>query len=441
MASARNQYGEKRNAKVYEPCDYKHFIGVALVDRYKTLPVLVVDDEPFILNLLSHMLGQLGFEAILTAGSGEDALRILNTGEIPQLILLDINMPSIDGVEFIRSLVTLEYSGSLILVSGEAERALEAVMRLADARGINVLGYLQKPVAPEALEALLANLATRTLPLSHPSKEAAYGTDTLQAAITNGELINYFQPKVNVQTGAFEGAEVLVRWRHPTDGLVYPDQFIPLAEENGLIQALTMNVLLNTFRQVRVWLDSGLTVKTAINISMDDLNSLSFPDDLANMAEKSGVSTHDIVLEVTERQLIPNLVTVLDTLSRLHLKRIELAVDDFGTGYSSLAQLSDLPFDQLKIDKRFVHGASGNPTAQAIFVASSEMANQLDMEVVAEGVEDRADWDWLQKMGCDVAQGYFIARPMPAEALPEWLEKWQQRVQDECLLSKPTKTA
>ena len=129
---------------------------------------------------------------------------------------------------------------------------------------------------------------------------------------------------------------------------------------------------------------------------------------------------------------------MLDTLSRLHLKRIELAVDDFGTGYSSLAQLSDLPFDQLKIDKRFVHGASANPTAQAIFMASTDMASQLDMETVAEGVEDRTDWDWLRKMGCDVAQGYFIARPMPAAALPGWLSEWQQRLNTEGLLSRPT---
>ena len=408
------------------------------MEDYKALPVLVVDDEPFILNVLRHMLGQLGFEAITTAGSGEEALQILNAGELPQLILLDINMPSIDGVEFIRALVTLGYPGSLVLVSGESERALSAVMRLADVRGINVLGYLKKPVAPDALGELLATLSTRTLPSLSPSKASTYEPDILQTAIASGELVNYFQPKVNVQTGAFEGVEVLVRWLHPRDGLVYPDDFIPLAEDNGLIQALTMNVLCNTFRQLRLWQDSGLTVKAAINISMDDLNSLSFPDDLAKMAEESGVSTHDIQLEVTERQLIPNLATVLDTLSRLHLKRIALAVDDFGTGYSSLAQLSDLPFDQLKIDKRFVHGASGNPTAQAIFIASTDIANQLAMETVAEGVEDRADWDWLQKMGCDVAQGYFIARPMPAATLPEWLELWRQRVHAEGLLPSPT---
>jgi EAL domain-containing protein (putative c-di-GMP-specific phosphodiesterase class I)/DNA-binding NarL/FixJ family response regulator len=408
------------------------------VEEYKALTVLVVDDEPFILNVLKHMLGQLGFESITTASSGGDALQILNAGESPQLILLDINMPSIDGVEFIRSLVTLEYRGSLVLVSGESERALSAVMRLANARGINVLGYLKKPVAPDALSELLTTFSTRKLPSLSPPKTSTYEPDILQAAIASGELVNYFQPKVNVQTGGFEGVEVLVRWLHPRDGLVYPDDFIPMAEDNGLIQALTMNVLHNTFRQIRIWQDSGLNVKAAINISMDDLNSLSFPDDLAKMAEESGISSHDIQLEVTERQLIPNLATVLDTLSRLHLKRIELAVDDFGTGYSSLAQLSDLPFDQLKIDKRFVHGASGNPTAQAIFIASTDMANQLAMETVAEGVEDRTDWDWLRQMGCDVAQGYFIARPMPAADLPEWLSEWQQRLQTEGLLSNPT---
>ncbi len=408
------------------------------MEAYKTLSVLVVDDELFMLKILRHMLDQLGFTAITTVDNGEDALRLLDAGDMAELILLDINMPSIDGVEFIRSLVTLGYRGSLVLVSGENERALATVQKLATARGIDVLGYLQKPVAPNALQALLATMEPPVARSSNRSRTTAYDADTLRAAIANGELINYFQPKVCVQSGDFVGAEVLVRWRHPNDGLVYPDQFIPLAEESGLMQELTMAVLSDTFHQTRVWHDAGLQVKPAINISMDNLNTLNFPDDLARLATEAGVSTHGILLEVTERQLIPNLATVLDTLSRLHLKRVELAIDDFGTGYSSLAQLTDLPFDQLKIDKLFVHGACTDPTAKAIFVASRDMGTQLGMEVVAEGVEDRADWDWLRAVGCDVAQGYFIARPMPAEDLPRWLTEWEQRLQTEHLLDTPS---
>jgi EAL domain-containing protein (putative c-di-GMP-specific phosphodiesterase class I) len=407
------------------------------MEVYRTISVLVVDDETFMLKVLRHLLGQLGFTAITTVDNGEDALGLLESGDTPQLIMLDINMPSMDGVEFIRSLVTLGYTGSLVLVSGEDERALETIEKLAKARGINVLGYLQKPVTPKALETLLSTLKPTELQASSGPQSTTYDSHTLRAAIANGELVNYFQPKVCVQTGAFVGAEVLVRWRHPSDGLVFPDQFIPLAEASELMHELTSAVLCDTFRQVRIWQDAGLEVKPAINISMQNLNTLNFPDDLARMGADARVSIHGLLLEVTESQLIPNLTTVLDTLSRLHLKRVELAIDDFGTGYSSLAQLSDLPFDQLKIDQRFVHGAHSNTTAKTIFMASRDMGAQLRMEVVAEGVEDRADWDWLRKVGCDVAQGYFIARPMPAEALPEWISEWQQRLLTERLLLDP----
>lgn len=403
--------------------------------RYKPLSVLVVDDESFMLKILEHMLRQLGFSAVTTIDNGEDALRQLDGVDAPQLVLLDINMPRTDGVQLIRSLVTSGYAGSLILVSGEAERVLETVVKLAKTRGLNVLGHLQKPVSPQALDALLATWEPPALRETIRRPATVYAGDRLRSAIADGELINYYQPKVNVQSGDFIGVETLVRWRHPEDGLVYPDQFIPLAETYGLMHELTMAVLHETLCQVRAWADAGLRVKPAINVSMENLNRLTFPDDLARMAEKEGVLTRDILLEVTESQLIPNLATVLDTLSRLRLKRVHLGIDDFGTGHSSLAQLSDLPFDQLKIDKRFVHGAHSNPTARMIFIASRDLGNQLDMEVVAEGVEDRADWDWLRQVGCDVAQGYFIARPMPAEALPGWISRWAERIVEERLLT------
>lgn len=403
--------------------------------RYKSLSVLVVDDELFMLKILSHILGQLGFAAVTTLDNGEDALRLLEAGNAPELVLLDINMPHTDGVEFIRSLVEFGFAGALILVSGETERMLETVVKLARARGLNVLGHLQKPVTPQALEALLASWEISVLrrPMSRPV--SAYDPDVLRSAIAAGELVNYYQPKVHVQTGDFVGAEVLVRWRHPAEGLVFPDQFIPLMEKYGLMHELTMAVLHETLCQVRAWADAGILVKPAVNVSMDNLNRLTFPDELAALAAEAGVATSEILLEVTESQVISSIATVLDTLSRLRLKRVALAIDDFGTGHASLAQLSDLPFDQLKIDKRFVQGAHSNATARMIFMASRDLGAQLDMQVVAEGVEDREDWKWLRAVGCDVAQGYFIARPMPAEALPQWLAQWRQRITSEHLLA------
>jgi EAL domain-containing protein (putative c-di-GMP-specific phosphodiesterase class I) len=138
-----------------------------------------------------------------------------------------------------------------------------------------------------------------------------------------------------------------------------------------------------------------------------------------------------VVLEVTESQLMRDRRAPLEILTRLRLKRFRLSIDDFGTGHSSLAQLRDIPFDELKIDQSFVHGAWNNATVRAMFDASLGLAKQLDMEIVAEGVEDRDDWDFLRKTECDIAQGYFIARPMPAADLPEWIKSWEIRAHEE----------
>jgi len=164
---------------------------------------------------------------------------------------------------------------------------------------------------------------------------------------------------------------------------------------------------------------------------MDNLKALGFPDFVAGLAANAGVSPQVVVLEVTESRLMEDLRVSLEILMRMRLKRFRLSIDDFGTGHSSLSQLRDIPFDELKIDQGFVHGAYNNERVRAIYNASLSLARQLGMGVVAEGVEDRDDWNFLCLTGCELAQGYFIAKPMPAADLPAWMEAWQERVSGE----------
>ncbi|MDP1680458.1 MAG: EAL domain-containing response regulator [Burkholderiales bacterium] len=389
------------------------------------MKILLIDDEPFALKLLSHQLEQLGFVDVISREHAADAMALLEFGtEAVGLILCDLQMPGMDGVEFIRQLVRIGYVGGLVLVSGEDERILQTAEKLSKAHRLNVFGTLQKPVSPEQLRQVLNK---------HPLRAAAraarktYAPEELWRAITGGKLVNYYQPKVDLASGAVTGVETLVRWRHPEDDLVLPDQFIATAEEHGLIDELTRVVLTNALRQARIWQDAGLHLRVAVNVSMDNLGSLEFPDFVARAAAKAGVPPTSLVLEVTESRLMKNPQAVLDILTRLRLKRIGLSIDDFGTGHSSLAQLRDIPFDELKIDRSFVHGASRNSSLRAIFEASLGMARQLGMKTVAEGVEDREDWDFLRAAGCDIAQGYFIAKPMPAADLTGWLAEWEAR--------------
>lgn len=393
--------------------------------------ILALDDEPLMLKLHSRILTGLGFTDVLACDNGHTALEWVDSPEAPDLILLDLNMPEMDGVEFVRRLVEHRYKGSLILVSGEDERMLQITLQLVRAHEIPVLGYLHKPVTPEGLKALLEKWS----PPQERSLRACgreYGADEVCAAIANGELVNYYQPKVEIASGRVVGVETLVRWRHPGDGMVAPGQFIGVAETHGLIDDLTRTVLSTALAQAARWQKMGLELRVAVNVSMVNLASLDFADFVAGQTAAAGVAPQHVVLEVTESQLMHDPRAPLEILARLRLKRFRLSIDDFGTGHSSLAQLRDIPFDELKIDQSFVHGAWDNGTVRAMFDASLGLAKQLDMEIVAEGVEDRDDWNFLRNTECDVAQGYFIARPMPAADLPEWIRGWQERAREEC---------
>jgi len=393
--------------------------------------ILVLDDESFMLKLLSRMLSNLGFTSITLCDNGRAALeRIAETG--PNLILLDLNMPEMDGIEFVRHLVERHYAGSLVLISGEDERMLQTAEKLVQAHKISILGHLHKPVKPEVLSALLEKWAPPATGAVGPVKKT-YPADELRFAIENGQLINYYQPKVAVASGEVVGVETLVRWRHPVDGIVFPDQFIATAEAAGLIDDLTRAVFAGAVAQAKVWQEAQLPLRIAVNVSMDNLASLNFLNFVAELTEKAGIAPQNVVLEVTETRLMQDTRAPLEILTRLRLKRFRLSIDDFGTGHSSLAQLRDIPFDELKIDQGFVHHAGTNETLRAMYDASLSLARQLGMEVVAEGVEDRDDWDLLRRTGCDLAQGVFMSRPMLAADLPGWIERWRERVRAESL--------
>ncbi len=392
-----------------------------------TIRVLVLDDEPFMLRMLDRILKNLGCRSVVTCESGLAALAQLDPPSVrPDLILLDINMPNMDGVEFVRHLVDRHYAGALILVSGEDERVLQSVERLVLAHKIAVLGHLSKPVTPERL-AVLIDQWSPTLESVPKALKRTYAAHELHTAMVRGQLLNHYQPKVAVLSGEVVGVESLVRWQHPKDGMIFPDQFIGSAEQGGLIDKLTRTVLTHALAQARAWQDAGLSLRVAVNLSMENLTSLNFLDYVVNLTTLAGVPPQKIVLEVTESSLMRDQRIPLEILTRLRLHRFCLSIDDFGTGNSSLSQLRDIPFDELKIDQSFVHGAWANDTQRAMFDASLSLAKQLKMESVAEGVEDRADWNFLRTSGCDIAQGYFIAKPMPGHAVQDWIADWEER--------------
>jgi len=399
--------------------------------------ILIVDDDPFTCDLLGHMLARLGYTDVLThseARSAAESLGVPDAGV--DLILLDLNMPDIDGIEFLRQLAKLNYGGGVVLVSGEDEQVLQSADALVQQYRIRSLGHLRKPVHPELLKSLLEAWQPAAVP--GPERTPSnYTAADIRRAISRQEFVTMYQPKVAVADGALVGVESLVRWRHPEDGMVFPDQFIGVAETHGLIQGLTRLVLSQSLRQARAWRNEGMALHVAVNVSTDCLGSLDFPDAIDAEARAVGVPAQDVVLEITESRLMPRIAAVLDVLTRLRLRRFRLSIDDFGTGHSSLAQLRDVPFGEIKVDRGFIHGASRHEKCLAICETSCELARQLGIGIVAEGVEDRDDWEMVRRLGFNVAQGYFIGRPMPGIALAPWLERWKKHVAGMATAGRP----
>jgi EAL domain-containing protein (putative c-di-GMP-specific phosphodiesterase class I) len=301
---------------------------------------------------------------------------------------------------------------------------LQTAEKLVKSHKISALGHLRKPIDAGGLSALMEKWVPHCLSGAQITK-TPYAAKEVRAAIDNGELLNYYQPKIDVVSGKISGVESLMRWHHPKDGMVYPDQFISVAEDHGLIDDLTRTVIDQAFAQSKSWQDTGLDLRVAINISMNNLATVEFADHVTAAAADYGVAPERVVLEITESQLTKDLSAPLEILTRLRLKRFSLSIDDFGTGHSSLTQLRDFPFDELKVDQSFVHGAANNETLRAIFSASLNLAKQLGMKTVAEGVEDHADWDFLQNTGCHLAQGFFIAKAMPGNEIADWIVSWE----------------
>ena len=392
--------------------------------------VMMVEDDPATLSALRCALKKNGAANIQCQPNALRALTQLIGGESTvDLILCDLRMPRMDGVEFFRSLAEIGYQGGLILVSGEDGRVIDMMTKLARVQQLNLLGSLEKPVKAPALGALIERWS-KPAPAAETAIAKPVSAAEIKQAIANRELMNFYQPQVAVATGAVTGVESLLRWQRGGEGIVGPGRFIGVAESQGLIEEITRYVLREALTQSRVWQDQGLQFLVSVNVTMDDLAQLDFPEFLASEASRAGVAPPTVVLEVTERRLMMDPMAVFDVLTRLRLKGFRLSIDDFGTGYSSLAQLRDIAFDELKVDLSFVHGAAKDPKLRAIVEGSRGIAQQLGMTVVAEGVEDREDWEFIRQARCDLAQGYYIAKPIPAEQFADAIADWHRRLPD-----------
>jgi len=399
------------------------------------LSVLLVDDSKTQLSHGQSLLQQLGFSRIQVASNGRDALRLMAAVGAPDILLTDLEMPDIDGVELLRVVAEQNLAKAVLIVSSHESAILTSVDDMARQCGLRVLGVVQKPLA-------LANLRTTLERFELPADVADESPPTLalsvadiRRGVASREFVLHYQPKVTTTGGVLKGAEALVRWQHPQYGLLSPVSFIPLAEQSGAIDELTDCLLDLALMQLQAWHARGLAIAVAVNLSARSLSRLDLADRIAASAAAVRVEPRFLVLEITETALMADLAMSLETLARLRLKGFSLSIDDFGTGFSSLQQLSRVPATEVKIDRSLVHGAADNPTMQALLKNIIDMVKKLKMKSLGEGPDNEADWRLLRDLGCDMAQGYYVAKPMPAGKLVEWLKHGTKHLR---LASGPT---
>ncbi len=384
--------------------------------------LLVVDDQPDILDFVSQVAEAVGYT--VAKAQSQDEFHSLLPGFKPTLVMLDLQMPGGDGVELIRALARQNSRARIVLASGMDQRVLNAAEQLGKAQGLAMVAVMQKPIMLGDLECLLGR---------YYESRREVTVEQLRRAVDRAELRVHYQPKARLAGGAWkiDSAESLVRWEHPDYGLVYPDEFIPLAESSGLIAALTDFVLQAGIEQIGLWNRLGLVLGLSVNLSPILVTNLEFPDQLAALATRFKVENSQLTLEVTETAALSDPAHTLDILTRLRVKKFGLSLDDFGTGFSSVTQLYQMPFSELKIDKSLGMELQRSVEARTIVRSLVDLGHNLGLSVCCEGVESSQALAFLASIGCDCAQGYYIARPMVADALPTLVGAWnaaEQRV-------------
>jgi EAL domain-containing protein (putative c-di-GMP-specific phosphodiesterase class I)/FixJ family two-component response regulator len=385
--------------------------------------VLIVDDSGIQRGIGAALCQALRIKQVHEAEDGVAALALLDSLPAPpDLLIVDLEMPKMDGPELLSALSTRHLRSPVIVASSRESSLRHSVEDMGTALGLRILGSLQKPLTESGLGALLQR-QPGSADTEHSLEAAPVDPLALRAAIERDEIRVFYHPQVEVGACRVRGLEALARWHHPVQGWISPDAFIPVAEQHGLIHALTLRVMEQAMAQTAQWSRQGLDLSIAINVSPLLLDRPELVQEISELQCKYQLRAEQVVLEVTESSLLRELAVALGVLTRLRLRGFRLSLDDYGTGFSSMQQLARIPFTELKVDRSFVHGASERESLQVILRSALDMANELGLETVAEGVESVRDWQLVRQYGCTLAQGWLLAKAMPAADFEPWLQQ------------------
>ena len=385
-----------------------------------TLKLEILDDEHEFCEFVCAVADGMGFETRSTINP-EEFVDEYHLGR-KEVVLLDLYMPNIDGVELLRFMADTRPPAAIVLMSGGDEQVLKSAQKLAGELGLNVVETIRKPIRKKQLEQVLVKIPEYiNSSLEVENSRITPSLVALENALSREEINVVFQPQINCLTGKICAVEALARWTHSKLGQIPPLAFIPMAESYGLIAELDVLVMRQSIRHLSRFHELDPDLRLSINMSAHTFSDLSLPEIITDELGKFHLKPDCLAIEVTETAVMQDLRRSLDILTRLRMKGVYLSIDDFGTGYSSMSQLVRILFSELKIDRSFIKNIDTDKECLAVVRASILLARELGMKTVAEGVSSQTILDMLKELNCDKVQGFFTGKPQSVEKIIELL--------------------
>lgn len=390
---------------------------------FQWLNVLLIDDSKTILQYVSSVLEQrFHIQNVHCAGSVKEGMQVLKQSNQINLVFLDLNMPNEDGIQLLDQLNKHGFNGYVVIMSGVSTRIIASVEQLVKKYGLNYIGTLLKPIHEKDFDPIIEKVGR-----SYQRHEQVESLKTYEIvrAIKNNDFKVSYQPQIDLATRNFMGGEALCRMKHHRLGIVSPDRFIEKAEETELIIHITLAVFKQAFEDWKKWSKMGLDIKLSINASPISLQQPEFADIIFNLLEQYHVPADRLCIEVTETVLADDQPQELMNLTRLNMRGVDIALDDFGQEHSTIDRMQKLPLAYLKLDKSYFLENRDSIGKVALINTSLSLASELKLKTIAEGVEDADILSLVTELGCDIAQGFHIARPMPANKILAWSREWE----------------
>ena len=387
------------------------------------LNVLLVDDSASILQFVKTVLEEnYNIANIHSAYSAPEALQILRQPDQINLLFLDLNMPNIDGIQLLEKLNKIKFKGYLVIMSGVSTQIISSIELLAKKYGLNYIGTLLKPIHESDFDNIInkIGISREKLVKAEPLKNYE-----IIRAIKNDDIEVLYQPQVDLNSREFIGVEALCRLKHPRLGMITPERFIDKAEESDLIVHITLAVLKRSLRDCHKWQQYGLDISLSVNASPIALQQPEFADTTLSLLEQFNIPATKLCIEVTEGVLADNELQELVNLNRLNMRGIEISLDDFGQNHSTVERLQKLPLSYLKLDKSYFIEHKDSLQQLSLINSSLALANKLNLKTIAEGIENSEVMSLATEIGCNIGQGYYIAKPMPAKEVMQWARNWQ----------------